>query len=211
MPERPSFLAEKYKDLPGSPEVEFAVRKRMREGKSGPQTKEDRIEAYLERLERLVLDPEKKQKKKLLSAEPRPRALSLLREMVMNKYVRPNKKAMAQGAARVEERAAREMGIEAHYGEQELEQRGEIAVEDLEKSLDQWISYLSDANEPYPVWFRYYVFRNVLNLGDYDKDKGEFTKRSPGSARLFPPDFRTPIKTTPFLSKSPFIEPRQVF
>jgi hypothetical protein len=52
--------------------------------------------------------------------------------------------------------------------------------------LDQWISYLSDANEPYPIWFRYYAFRNILNLGDYDKDKGEFTKRSAGSARLFP-------------------------
>ena len=55
---------------------------------------------------------------------------------------------------------------EIFYGEQELEQRGEIAVEDLEKSLDQWISYLSDANEPYPVWFRYYVFRNILD--DFD-------------------------------------------
>ncbi|MEK7076984.1 MAG: hypothetical protein AAB967_02015, partial [Patescibacteria group bacterium] len=104
----------------------------------------------------------------------------------MNKYVRPHKEKMAEGAARVEERAAREIGIEARYGEQELEQRGEIAVEDLEKSLDQWISYLSDANEPYPVWFRYYAFRNILDLGDYDKDKGEFTKRSPGSVRLFP-------------------------
>ena len=118
--------------------------------------------------------------------EPRPRALSLLREMVMNKYVRPNKEKMAEGAARVEERAARELGIEAHYGEQELEQRGEIAVEDLEKSLDEWIKYLSDANEPYPIWFRYYVFRNILDLGDYDKDKGEFTKRSEGTIRLFP-------------------------
>ena len=78
------------------------------------------------------------------------------------------------------------MGIEAHYGEQELAQRGEIAAADLEKSLDNWISYLSDANEPYPTWFRYYAFRNVLDLGDYDKDKGEFTKRSRGSARLFP-------------------------
>jgi hypothetical protein len=93
---------------------------------------------------------------------------------------------MAEGAARVEERAAREMGIEAHYGEQELAQRGEIAVADLEKSLDNWILYLSDANEPYPTWFRYYAFRNVLDLGDYNKDNGEFTKRSQGSTRLFP-------------------------
>ncbi|HNU96399.1 MAG TPA: hypothetical protein PKH95_03240, partial [Candidatus Magasanikbacteria bacterium] len=141
---------------------------------------------YLDRLESLVLDPEKKQKKKTIGGESRPRAMSLLREMVMDKYVRPNKEKMAESAARVEERAARTLGIDAQYGQEELAERGEIAVADVEKSLDGWISYLSDANEPYPMWFRYYAFRNILDLGDYDKDKGEFTKRSPGTVRLFP-------------------------
>ncbi|MFY9462132.1 MAG: hypothetical protein WAP51_02940 [Candidatus Sungiibacteriota bacterium] len=180
------FLKEKY-GLHKSPEVNKAAeRAKQRTGEKVPQNPDARIQNYLDRLERLALDPEKKQGRKMFGDEPRPRALMLLREMIMNRYVRPHKEKMAEGAARVEERAAREMGIEARYGEQELEQRGEIAVEDLEKSLDQWISYLSDANEPYPVWFRYYAFRNVLDLGDYDKDKGEFTKRSPRSVRLFP-------------------------
>lgn len=180
------FLKEKY-GLHKSPEVEKAAKRtEQRTGEKVPQNPEARIQNYLDRLERLALDPEKKQKREMFGNEPRPRALMLLREMIMNKYVRPHKEKMAEGAARIEERAAREMGIEARYGEQELEQRGEIAVEDLEKSLDQWIFYLSDANEPYPTWFRYYVFRNVLDLGDYDKDKREFTKRSPGSVRLFP-------------------------
>ena len=180
------FLKEKY-GLHKSSEVEKAAeRTKQRTGEKVPQNPDARIQNYLDRMERLALDPEKKQERKMFGGEPRPRALSLLREMVMNKYVRPHKEKMAEGAARVEERAAREMGIEAQYGEQELEQHGDIAVEDLEKSLDQWISYLSDANEPYPVWFRYYAFRNVLDLGDYDKDKGEFTRRSPRSVRLFP-------------------------
>ena len=180
------FLADKYSDLPGSKPVEKAVQKKIREGEKGPSSKEERIEAYLERLESLALDAEKTQPRKMLGAESRPRALSLLREMVMNKYVRPNKEKMAQGAGAVEERAGRELGINVHYNQETLEQRGEIAVTDLEKSLDNWISYLSDMNEPYPTWFRYYAFRNILDLGDYDKDKGEFTKRSRGSARLFP-------------------------
>lgn len=194
--ESPEFLKNKY-NLHNAPEVERAAkrteqRSRLRNAAAGQagekmsQNPEARIQNYLDRLERLTLDPEKVQQRKMFGAEPRPRALSLLREMVMAKYVRPNKEKMAEGAARVEERAAREMGIEAHYGEQELAQRGDIAVEDLEKSLDNWIAYLSDMNEPYPTWFRYYVFRNVLDLGDYDKDKGEFTKRSQGSTRLFP-------------------------
>src|SRR3990167_1883164 len=180
------FLKEKY-GLHKSSEVEKAAeRTKQRTGEKVPQNPDARIQNYLDRMERLALDPEKKQERKMFGGEPRPRALSLLREMVMNKYVRPHKEKMAEGAAMVEEHAAREMGIEARYGEQELEQRGEIAVEDLEKSLDQWISYLSDENEPYPTWFRYYAFRNILDLGDYDKDKGEFPKRSQGTARLFP-------------------------
>ena len=184
--ENPNFLKQKY-NLHSSEEVEkAALRTEQKTGEKVPQNPDDRIQNYLDRLERLALDPEKEQSKKTLNNESRPRALSLLREMLMNKYVRPNKEKMAEGAARVEERAARERGIEAHYGEEELEQRGEIAVADLEKSLDNWIMYLSDQNEPYPIWFRYYAFRNVLDMGDFDKDKGEFTKRSQGSTKLFP-------------------------
>ena len=184
--ENPNFLKKKY-DLHNAPETEAAAeRAEKRTGEQVPQNPEARIQNYLNRLERLALDPDKKQSRKMFEGESRPRALSLLREMVMNKYVRPNKAKMAEGAARVEERTARELGIQAHYGEQEIEQRGEIAIADLEKSLDNWISYLSNTNEPYPTWFRYYVFRSILDLGDYDKDKGEFAKRSLGSTRLFP-------------------------
>jgi len=184
--ENPNFLKQKY-NLHNSEEVEVAaLRTEQKTGEKVPQNPDDQIQNYLDRLERLALDPDKEQSKKTLNNESRPRALALLREMVMNKYVRPNKEKMAEGAARVEERAARERGIEAHYGEAELEQRGEIAVADLEKSLDNWIMYLSDQNEPYPIWFRYYAFRNVLDMGDFDKDKGEFTKRSQGSTKLFP-------------------------
>ncbi|OGI16847.1 MAG: hypothetical protein A3J63_00070 [Candidatus Moranbacteria bacterium RIFCSPHIGHO2_02_FULL_40_12b] len=184
--ENPDFLKNKY-NLHNAPEVEAAAKRtEKRTGEKVPQDPAERIQNYLDRLERLALDPGKEQPRKIFEDEPRPRALSLLREMVMKKYVRPNKEKMAEGAARAEERAARKLGIEARYGERELEQRGEIAVEDLEKSLDNWISYLSDANEPYPTWFRYYAFRNILDLGDYDKDKGEFPKRSQGTARLFP-------------------------
>lgn len=184
--ENPNFLKQKY-NLHNAPEVKkSAERTEKRTGEKVPQNPESQIQNYLDRLEKIILDPDKKQKRKMFENESRPRALMLLREMIMNKYVRPNKEKMAEGAARVEERAARELGIGVQYGEQELVERGNIAVKDLEKSLDNWIAYLSDANEPYPVWFRYYAFRNALDLGDYDKDKGEFTKRSQGSTRLFP-------------------------
>lgn len=187
--ENPNFLKQKY-DLHNAPEVESAAKRtEKRTGEKVPKDPADRIQNYLDRLERLILDPEEKQKRKSIGdieKTDRPQALALLREMVMNKYVRPNKEKMAQAASRVEENAARQMGIQARYGEEQLEQRGEIAVGDLESSLDQWITYLSDPNESYPVWFRYYAFRNVLNLQEFNKDKQEFPERSKGTVKLFP-------------------------
>lgn len=115
--ENSDFLKDRY-NLHNAPEVEKAAeRTEEQTGEKVSQDPSARIQNYLDRLERLALDPEKEQEKKMFGDEPRPRALSLLREMVMDKYVRPNKEKMAEGAARVEERAAREMGIEAHYGE----------------------------------------------------------------------------------------------
>jgi len=193
--ENPEYLKKKY-DLHNTVEVKSATKhpeksviKNIGEGKKIPQNPEVQIQNYLDRLERLALDPEHKQDRKNMGDKEgteRSRALSLLREMVMEKYVRPNKEKLAEGAAIVEERAARQLGMNMHYGEEQLAERGEIAVKDLESSLDQWISYLSDLNEPYPTWFRYYAFRNILELGEFDKDKKEFPKRTSSTNRLFP-------------------------
>jgi hypothetical protein len=183
-------LHRKIPDLQSSAEVDSAVKKQERlTTQKIPNNPNERIDAYLKRLEQLVLDLDNSQEKKDLGDvlhTNRPRALSLLREKILDEYIRPNKEKMAEGAAMVEERAARQMGLTVEYGDEQLEQRGGIAIGDLESSLDQWITYLSDKNEPYPVWFRYYAFRNILNLGEYDKDKQEFPKRSRGTFKLFP-------------------------
>jgi hypothetical protein len=191
------FLDLKYPDLQKPLDetgeksvVQTAVeRQEQQTGEELPNDPNERIETYLARLEKLILDPENEQGKKNLGdvlQTKRPRALSLLRQKIINEYILPNKDKMAEGATMVEERAGRQMGVNVEYTDELRERRGEIAVGDLESSLDQWITYLSDKNEPYPVWFRYYAFRNILNLGEYDKDKQEFPKRSKGTFKLFP-------------------------
>jgi hypothetical protein len=175
-----NFLKERYGNQPtgknrpdGFHNAHEVARAALKgEASNGP---EDQIRKYLDRLECLAVDPMYKQKTHVLGEDYRPRALFLLREMLMNKYVRPNKEKMAKGSARGEV-----------FESQELQQRGEIAVTNLERSLDSWILHLSDANEAYPTWFRYYAFRNILGLGGFDKGKGEFIKRSKSSAGLFP-------------------------
>ena len=111
--ENPGFLKNKYNDLHKSPEVKSAANaKEVETGEKVSQNPDKQIQSYLDRLEKLVLDPDKKQSRNMMGKEQRPRALSLLREMVMNEYVRPNKERLAEGAARVEERAARNLGID---------------------------------------------------------------------------------------------------
>ncbi len=191
------FLKQKLPELHNSKEVNRAVKNHIRtKNEKISNTGEDKIEAYINRLEKLILkgvifdDKEEKyveQERIDFENSKRPRALLLLREKLMDKYVRNNLDKKTDGVIRVEERAARELGMgDLQYGEEQINQRQEVLIQDIEKSLDSWISYLSDNNEPYPAWFRYYVFRNVLNMGDFDKDRKEFKERSAGSAGLFP-------------------------
>jgi len=68
------FLKEKY-GLHKSSEVEKAAeRTKQRTGEKVPQNPDARIQNYLDRMERLALDPEKKQERKMFGDEPRPRA-----------------------------------------------------------------------------------------------------------------------------------------
>ena len=153
--ETSKFLHDKYPDLQKPTDesgkktpVQVAVeRQEQTMGERLPNDPSARIEAYLDRLEKLALDPQKEQPRKMMGMESRPRALSLLREMVLNKYVRQNKQKLAEGAAAVEERVAFDMDADVHYGADQLAERGDIAVTDLEKSLDNWIpTFLTSTN-----------------------------------------------------------------
>ena len=63
--ENPKFLKEKY-NLHVSPEVErSAKRTEKRTGEKVSQNPEVRIQNYIDRLERLALDPNKEQKRKI--------------------------------------------------------------------------------------------------------------------------------------------------
>lgn len=49
---------------------------------------------------------------------------------------------------------------------------------DQKMSLDSWIEYLSSDDAMYPMWFKHYAFRGMLKLGQFDKEKREFSRRS---------------------------------
>jgi len=182
-----------------APEVHAAMRRDMarsiEQGVENPKMKGGSIQQYLDRLTDLVLDPENKQRKTDMgdiAHTMRPRALHLLRNMATKRYFIQDgdvqiKEKIADAAIDVEKRAARALGHgDVEYTAEQRAERAEIAVTDLTSSLDGWITYLSDPGEPYPDWFRYYVFRNVLQLSQYDKTKGVFPQRTVHTVKLFP-------------------------
>lgn len=171
------YLTEKDKGLHQKSEVIFTQSQRKKEGEKHRNLSEEKVLDWLKVLEKTHLSHNKNN----------PEVLDRIKNFYHKKYILPYKDEITKGAALVEARAARQLGHgNIEYEGEVYEQRQEIAITDLEKSLDQWIEYLTDPNEPYPMWFRYYVFTNVVKMGSYDLEKKEFRKRGKGTFFPFP-------------------------
>ncbi len=55
-----------------------------------------------------------------------------------------------------------------------------------ERTLGAWLDYLEQNDAEYPMWFRYFVVRNLEKMGTLDKEKGEYTKRTDYTVAPFP-------------------------
>lgn len=188
------FLTEKYPDLAGSKPVERAVQKELREGEKGPQTKEGRIQAYLDRIEKILASGTHVSDEK---------GWELLKNKIMSEftidandpdtmvkiahglYESEKKLATEQGRGADIERLAREIeregGVLERYKGLVKEKR-----EIQESTLSSWLDYLKQDDAQYPIWFRYYVVRNLQKMGTMDKERGEYTKRTDYTVAPFP-------------------------
>jgi hypothetical protein len=66
-------------------------------------------------------------------------------------------------------------------------------IEDQKASLDSWLSYLTSEDAVYPPWFKYFVFRNILKLSQFDKELGKFKSRTETTTAPFPDIYREPL------------------
>lgn len=173
----PTFLKNKY-DLHNAPEVQSAVKRtEKRTGEKLAQDPESRIQNYLDRFKEIIEreDIDKKE-----------RGIEALKRILYNKFV-IKEQDIPQGFFENQRRLAREQG----HGDIEItdemkEQLTEVVITDQKSSLDNWIDYFSSKDAIYPDWLKYYAFRSMLNLGEYDKEKKKFTKRSKGTTKPFP-------------------------
>lgn len=175
----------KTPELQKSEEVQNSVAKyeRLNDEKL-PNDPTDRIEAHMDRLEKIFLNPDER---------VRQRNLEMLREGIYDAYIiKPEE--VPESYFELQQRVARERGIDAENITPDIKERMiNVLIEDQKHSLDQWIDYLTSDDAVYPTWFKYFVFQNITKLSQFDKSLGKFKKRTTDTTAPYPDVFREPL------------------
>ena len=132
----------------------------------------EKIEKYFDRLER-VHD----------IAKETPHKMEILKKFYYDKYVI---KELPESYIHLQKKIARERGYGNITVTEEMKKEMLSTVQkEQEKSLDMWIDYFTSDDAMYPVWFKHYAFKGMLKLNKFDKEKGEFGKRSKTTTDAF--------------------------
>ncbi len=187
MPEKHPLQA-KYPDLQKSEPVKLSVEQHRNRGERIPNEPSARLEAWLGDLERihtgLGASPERQ--------EAQPQVTDRIKKIYHRDYITGTDDDSVMRKLRHDAQIAENQGhgmaedIMQRVNEKVVEQTRETIQQDQEQSLDAWIDYLTSDDATYPMWFKYYVFRNITKLAELDKEKGEFPKRSKSTTAGFP-------------------------
>ncbi|MBI4709002.1 MAG: hypothetical protein HY764_02225 [Candidatus Portnoybacteria bacterium] len=185
--ENPEFLKQKY-DLHNAPEVGAAAeRTEKRTGEKVSQNPADRIQNYLDRLKN-VFNPPK------LEGHPnfdrQQRNVEMLKKMVRDRFATK----MEDVPDSYLENQLRERGASGDYNQASDKERKVFKKKNMEPvlrdqwaSLEQWIDYFASPDSSYiPDYLKYWVFRELTGLQEYDKENKKFPKRSKGTVNKFP-------------------------
>lgn len=175
----------KSPELQTSPEVNRAVvREERQTGEKMPNDPSDRIEAYMDRLENVFLNPDSKK---------RERNLDMFRDKIYDAFI-IKKENFPESYFELQKRIARERGQAVEeIPENVREQMMDVAIEDQRASLDAWMDYLGSNDAVYPAWFKYFVWKNITKLSQFDKERGEFKKRTDSTVAPYPDIYREPL------------------
>lgn len=175
----------KNPELQKSPEVERAVKREEHlSGEKIPNDPTARIETYMDRLEAVFLNKDER---------TRERNLDLLRPKIHNALlIKPEN--FPDSYFELQQRIARERGQPVeHIPENIRAQMIDTAIEEQRHSLDAWIDYLTSPDAVYPTWFKYLAWNNISKLSQFDKERGEFKKRTASTVASFPDIYREPL------------------
>lgn len=98
-----------------------------------------------------------------------------------------NAEDVPEGYFELQRRIAREQGHGDVQITSEMRRMMTEAVQtDQRAGLGKWVEYLGGEDGGYPNWFKTYTWESVVKLGNFDKDKQEFQKRSRGTTAAYP-------------------------
>ncbi len=180
----------KIPDLQTSDEVVEAVEKKERLASiDGEKVKLQndpsiRIEAYMDRLENIFLNSDER---------VRERNLEMLHDDIYDAFIiKPDE--VPESYFKLQQQVARERGQAVEeIPEETRKQMIETIIKDQKHSLDNWINYLTSEDAVYPTWFKYFVFRNITKLSQYDKALGKFKSRNDNTTAPYPDVYREPL------------------
>lgn len=182
--ENPEFLKTKY-NLHNTPEVKSAARRtEVRSGEKVSQKTADQIANYLNRFQEIIDRQDDGEREMGINA---------LKKVLTDKFV-TKYEDIPKNWHDLNERILRERGGGGDwnkYSEENKEiarwEQSEAVLADQEASLEQWVDYLASPVSNYmPDEIKYWTFRNITELSEFDKDKSEFPKRSKGTVKMFP-------------------------
>jgi hypothetical protein len=186
-----SFLKKRF-DLHVSEEVHRAKSKMERtSGEKIPQVPEVEIQSYLDRFSK-IFNPEDKRQKE--------RNVQMMKRVFFKNHV-IREENIPTSYFELQRRIAEERGQAADFpreiSQDMRDEAYEIIKKDQEESLSYWIEYLSGDDATYPDWAKYWAIRSVLAMGQYDKEKQAFRKRTKDTTAPFP-DLNQEALTTAF-------------
>jgi len=168
----------KIPKLQTSPEVERAVERQERQtGENVPNDPVERIEAYMDRLENIFLNPDER---------IRERNIEMFQDKIYDTLIikRDN---FPESYFELQKHIARERGQAVEEIPVDVqEQMKDVAIEDQKVSLDAWIDYLTEEDVAYPTWFKFYVWNQIIKLSQFDKELGKFKSRTESTVARFP-------------------------
>jgi hypothetical protein len=149
-----------------------------------PNDPTERINVYMDRMEKVFLNPDQR---------VRTRNLKILKPYIYDAFIiKPEE--VPESYFELQQQVAREQGIDAHeIPENMRRQMIETVIKDQKHSLDNWIDYLSSEDAVYPTWFKYFVFRNITKLSQFDKALGKFKDRTDTTVAPYPDVYREPL------------------
>ena len=167
------ILRERYPSL----HIEKPILDAHKKSKLENNSAENKIEIYLNRLEKIFLNKNPEKKK---------RNINILRQSLYDAFI-IKKENFPESYFELQKRIVKERGQEIKEIDKATREKMKmIVIEDQKASLDNWINYLTSEDAVYPTWFKYLVFRNIVSLSQFDKNLDKFKKRNQDTTSIFP-------------------------